>query len=87
MKSIRGYLNVGSLYKLHDHDEYCIECIRRITDDPYSSYSAYVRSTKTGWTMIVHGTNIYDDGSIDWDFSTNGFFTDKRSDGVLVVRR
>ena len=56
MKSIRGYLDVGSLYKLHDHDEYCFECIRRITDDHYSSYSAYVRSTISGWTMIVHGT-------------------------------
>ena len=88
MKSIRGYLDVGSLYKLHDHDgERCIECIRQITDDPYSRHSAYVRSTKTGWTMLVHGTNIYEDGSIEWDFSTNGHWTDKRADGVLVERR
>ena len=87
MRSERGMLKVGSLYKLHGHDEFCLECIRRITDDPYSRHSAYVRSTITGWTMIAHGTNIYEDGSIDWDFSTNGHWTDKRTDGVLVERR
>lgn len=87
MRSERGMLKVGSLYKLHNHDELCIECIRQITNDPYSRHSAYVRSIITGWTMIVHGTNIYEDGSIDWDFSTNGHFTDKCPDGVLVERR
>lgn len=88
MKSIPGFLEVGSLYKLHDlrgvHDqEKCLECIRLITDDCYSRYSAVIRSTKTGWTIMVHGTNIYEDGSIDWDFSTNGMWTRKDSDGCL----
>ena len=87
MKSTQGFLNVGSLYKLHDkrdgHNEKCLECIRLVKDDPYSPYSAIVRSTKTGWTMRVHGTNIYDDGSIDWDFSTNGMWTEMDSDGCL----
>ena len=87
MKSIPGFLEVGSLYRLHDqredHQEKCLECIRLVTDDPYSRYSALVRSTKTGWTMIVHGTNIYEDGSIDWDFSTWGRWTEKDSNGCL----
>lgn len=87
MKSNRGYFVVGSLYRAHDREECCLECIRVIHDDAYSKYSAQVRSTITGWTMFVHGTNIYEDGSIDWDFSTNGFWTDKDEHGVLHERR
>ena len=73
MESIRGYLDVGSLYRLHDQDgdrsnEPCLECIKCITDDAYDRHAALVRSTVTGWTMVIHGTNIYEDGSIDWDF-------------------
>ena len=94
MKSVPGSLDVGSLYTLHDPqarkhgalNEHCLECIQRIIDDPYSKHTALVRSTITGWTMVVHGTNIYEDGSIDWDFSTNGYFTDKADNGCLVRR-
>lgn len=86
MKSERGNLSVGSLYKLHDHDGYVLECIRLFSDS-YSPYSARVRSTVTGWTMDLHGINIYEDGSIDWDFSTHGMFTDRDEDGVLHEKR
>lgn len=92
MKSVPGSLDVGSLYTLHDPaarkrgalNEHCLECIRLIHDDPYSKYTALVRSTISGWTMVVHGTNIYEDGSIDWDFSTNGFFSNKDINDCLV---
>ena len=81
MKSERGLLKVGELYELHtdraDHQGQVLECLRILTDDYYSPYSAVVRSTITGWTMMVHGTNIYEDGTIDWDFSTNGYFSTK----------
>ena len=81
MKSERGLLKVGELYELHtdrpDHKGQVLECLRILTDDYYSPYSAVVRSTITGWTMMVHGTNIYEDGTIDWDFSTNGYFSTK----------
>ena len=87
MKSIRGGLEVGSLYRLHDREDCCLECIRVIHDDCYSKHSALVRSTITGWTMVVHGTNIYEDGSIDWDFSTNGHWTDKDELDMLHERR
>ena len=81
MKSERALLKVGELYELHtdcqDHKGNVLECLRILTDDYYSPYSAVVRSTITGWTMMVHGTNIYEDGTIDWDFSTNGYFSTK----------
>ena len=54
MKSQRGNLSVGSLYKLHDHDGYVLECIR-LFGDMYSPYCARVRSTVTGWTWICMG--------------------------------
>ena len=83
MKSERGMLKVGSLYKLRDHDGYIMECIRVITDSSYSPYCARLRSTVTGWTIDCMGINIYDDGSIDWDFSINGIFTERKDDGTL----
>lgn len=91
MKSIRGYLEEGSLYRLHDQDGdrsnmACLECIRNITNTPYDRPAALIRSTVTGWTMVVHGINIYEDGSIDWDFSTGGHWTDKDENGLLHRR-
>ena len=70
-------LEVGKLYKLHGRDGYVLECLRNIDDDYYSKYTSRVRSTITGWTMTIHGINQYEDGSIDWDFSTDGYFTTK----------
>lgn len=33
-----------------------------------------MRNRASGWTFYAHGIGIYDDGSIDWDYSTNGHF-------------
>lgn len=33
-----------------------------------------MRNVASGWTLTAHGIAIYDDGMIDWDFSTNGRF-------------
>ena len=81
MKSERVMLQVGELYELHtdnrNHKGQVLECLRVLPNDYYSPFSAVVRSTITGWTMMVHGTNGYEDGSIDWDFSTNGYFSTK----------
>lgn len=27
---------------------------------------------KDGWTLIAHGVCQYEDGTIEWDYSTNG---------------
>ena len=29
---------------------------------------------KSGWTITVHNVRMYDDGSIEWDYSTGGHF-------------
>lgn len=37
-------------------------------------YNVYLQNTKTGWTFLANGIGYYTDGSIDWDFSTEGHF-------------
>lgn len=83
MSSERGYLNVGSLYRLHDQNGYEVQCLGIITNAYYSPFCARVRSIRSGWTMDVMGTNVYEDGSIDWDFSINGYFTEYDNNGIL----
>lgn len=82
MKAIRIMLKVGSLYRLRDHEDYVLEVLRTIPGDGYSPFTARVRSIVTGWTMTIHGVNQYEDGSIDWDFSTDGIFTRVDENGV-----
>lgn len=33
-----------------------------------------MQNQESGWTLDAHGIGIYDDGSIDWDYSTGGHF-------------
>ena len=82
MKSERVMLKVGRLYKLRNHEGYVLEVLQTLPDDGYSPYTARVRSALTGWTITIHGVNMYEDGSIDWDFSTDGIFTQIDEDGV-----
>lgn len=35
---------------------------------------AKMQNVKSGWTFIAHGCGIYEDGRIDWDYSTGGHF-------------
>lgn len=44
-------------------------CIR-----PVSEGCAILRNTRSGWTFQAHGCGIYDNGQIDWDYSTGGTF-------------
>lgn len=38
----------------------------------------------SGWCCVVHGVYAYDDGMIEWDFSTDGYFlTDEEKQVIL----
>ena len=76
MNSIRFKLVKGSEYVLHDVGSYTSRflVVDVYPEDNYSRYNSVLRSVYSGWTFIAHGTNIYEDGTIDWDFSTNGRF-------------
>lgn len=76
MKSVRARLEVGKEYILHSVGSYETRfvCVRRLMVDDYSAHNAELRNIWSGWTFTAHGVNIYEDGTIDWDFSTNGRF-------------
>lgn len=35
---------------------------------------AIMQNVASGWSFTAHGIGIYEDGTIDWDFSTGGVF-------------
>ena len=76
MKSMRARLEEGREYILHAFGSYesRFVCIRRLRGDDYSGHNAELRNIRSGWTFTAHGTNMYEDGTIDWDFSTHGRF-------------
>lgn len=34
--------------------------------------TATMRHTVSGWTLTAHGVRQYEDGTIEWDYSTDG---------------
>ena len=40
-----------------------------------SGTDAWMTNTKSGWNFNAHGCRMYFDGSIEWDYSTGGHFT------------
>lgn len=76
MKSMRARLEEGKEYILHSVGSYETRfvCVRRWYSDEYSAHNAVMRNILSGWTFTAHGVNMYEDGTIDWDFSTNGRF-------------
>lgn len=60
---------VGRVYENEGGGFY--RCLNRGTGR--SQYSATMVSVK-GWMFIAHGLGIYEDGKIDWTYSTGGIF-------------
>ena len=38
--------------------------------------SAIMKNISSGWTFTAHGIGIYENGTIDWNHSTGGYFDD-----------
>lgn len=58
----------GMIYRNNGGGTYkCIET-------GYFDHGAKMQNTVSGWTLNAHGCGIYEDGSIDWDYSTEGHF-------------
>ena len=38
------------------------------------SCDAWMQNTASGWTCLAHGIVRYEDGTIEWDYSTAGHF-------------
>ena len=37
-------------------------------------HEAWMQNVKSGWTCLAHGIVRYEDGTIEWDYSTGGHF-------------
>lgn len=73
-RSKRWILVPGHVYRLHDSKETYYLVTGSLDPDDWSDFNCELRSVRSGWTFTAHGTNIFLDGSIEWDFSTNGRF-------------
>lgn len=64
---------VGQIYSLasdYGGDFYC----ERLQYG--SAFNAWMVNVRSGWRFLAHGVGIYPDGRIDWDYSTDGHFTE-----------
>ena len=60
-------LTEGKTYRNNGGGWY--RCIKVI-----DSENALLANNASGWTFEAHGTAMYEDGTIDWDYSTGGHF-------------
>lgn len=75
--SVRATLEAGKVYRLNGQKSQ-FECLHQYMGSFYSPQHSYrMINVKSGWCFIAHGVNIYSDGSIDWDFSTDGYFAER----------
>lgn len=59
----------GEVYRNQGGGEYrCVKAGNAWSENPI------MQNVKSGWTLTAHGVGIYDDGTIDWDYSTGGYF-------------
>lgn len=42
---------------------------------------ATVQNVASGWTCTAHGVTMYEDSTIEWDYSTGGRFESMRAAG------
>ena len=62
----------GALYINHGGGKY--KCI----GTPDQTGAVPMMNALSGWILNAHGVGIYDDDSIDWDYSTGGHFKDEQ---------
>lgn len=58
---------IGRFYKSKGGSEYF--CIAADENG-----NAIMQNILSGWTFIAKGCGVYEDGTIDWDYSTGGYF-------------
>ena len=66
MKPKRFSPEVGQCYRNNGWG--CYECTYNINSGKIAGF----RNIHTGWTLSAHNVYIYDNGCIEWDYSTNG---------------
>ena len=68
MKRVTLMAKVGEHYMGRNGIEYV--CLK---DSPFYGRAIF-QAVKSKWTFLAIGCGQYEDGSIDWDMSTGGYF-------------
>lgn len=58
---------IGTIYQNRGGGEY-------ICTGTAGGYDATMERIKDGWQLLAHGLLMYEDGTIEWDYSTGGRF-------------
>ena len=64
---------VGQLYTNRNGREYRCLAVWE-TPNQNGKHSARMLRVKDGWTLAAHGVMRYEDGTIEWDWSLDGYF-------------
>lgn len=64
----------GHIYS--NHGGGIFRCTSQATRSAWHGVCARMENVKSGWTFEAKGIHRYNDGTIDWDFSTDGTFAD-----------
>ena len=79
MERMKMKYQEGVVYTLHQDTDFVSEfkCLRayKYVFCGCTQYNAEMVNIRTGWTFTANGTGMYEDGTIDWDFSSNGHFS------------
>lgn len=65
----------GSTYKNQGGGTF--KCLR--SGGFMTEYDAVMQNTASGWTFTAHGCGGYEDGTMDWDYSSGGRFEEVKT--------
>ena len=63
---------VNDIYTNRNGSQY--RCTDRVTGIRPCETRAYFTRLSDGWSLTAHGPQIYDDGTIEWNYSTGGYW-------------
>ncbi len=69
---------VGKLYKLKATGQK-YRCIDVFINTDTAAATLLLRNETTGWTITAHEVTLYSDNSIEWNYSTGGYFDNKKA--------
>lgn len=67
---------VGQVYQNRNDRSYlCLSVEKRLL---LNDTTAQMRRTSDGWTLTAHGLIRYEDGTIEWNYSTGGRWNESK---------
>ena len=67
-------LNIGEVYQNKGGGSFL--CIREIDESTYQ-----MLNIKSRWMLEAHEITMYEDGTIEWDYSSHGYFSELKYKG------